>query len=121
MKIDIPLWLLVLGFSAQGMFFLRFFVQWLYSEKKRKSQIPLAFWWFSLAGGALMMVYGVYRRDPVIMLGQCFGLLVYSRNLVLIRRHAKEQRGPSPEGAPLTPQERDLLEVKTSDAPVHAA
>ncbi|HDZ74897.1 MAG TPA: hypothetical protein ENH55_19410 [Aurantimonas coralicida] len=73
-----------LGFVAQLMFTGRFVVQWLASERARRSVIPVAFWIFSLAGGALLLVYAIQRRDPVFILGQAAGLFVYTRNLVLI-------------------------------------
>lgn len=76
------------GFFAQALFAARFIVQWIVSERRRQSHVPLAFWYFSLAGGLLMTVYGIGRRDPVIILGQAPALLVYIRNLMLIHRHA---------------------------------
>ncbi|MGR3466446.1 MAG: lipid-A-disaccharide synthase N-terminal domain-containing protein [Shimia sp.] len=72
------------GLIAQTMFFMRFFVQWLASEKKRMSVIPNAFWWFSLAGGIMLFVYGIERGEPVIILGQSIGILIYIRNLWFI-------------------------------------
>jgi lipid-A-disaccharide synthase-like uncharacterized protein len=81
---------LVLGFAGQAMFSARFLVQWLASEVERRSIVPIAFWWLSLAGGALLLAYAVVQRDPVFIVGQGFGLLVYGRNLFLLRgpRHA---------------------------------
>lgn len=78
-------WVLV-GLGGQLMFSARFLVQWLASEKARKSVMPVAFWWFSLAGGVILLSYAIYRRDPVFILGQSMGLAIYLRNLVLIRR-----------------------------------
>ena len=80
--------LAVFGFVAQALFATRFIVQWISSEKKRESHVPVAFWYFSLTGGILMTIYGVLRGDPVIVLGQAPGLIVYIRNLMLIR-HAR--------------------------------
>ncbi len=80
MKVD-P-WL-VLGFAAQGLFTGRFLVQWIATEKKRRSTIPKAFWYLSLAGSALLLVYAIHVRDPVFILGQSFGFVVYVRNLML--------------------------------------
>lgn len=77
---------LVLGFVGQAMFSARFLVQWLASEAEGRSVVPRAFWWLSLAGGALLLTYAIAIRDPVFILGQSFGLLVYVRNLVLARR-----------------------------------
>ncbi len=82
------LWLGV-GFLGQAMFSGRFLVQWLVSELKRESVVPLAFWWFSIAGGVTLLAYAIWRRDPVFITGQGFGLLVYFRNLMLIRTKAK--------------------------------
>src|SRR5258707_15799022 len=77
-------WWLALGFLAQGLFTARFLVQWIASERAGKSVIPIAFWFFSIGGGALLLVYALYRRDPVFIAGQAFGLLVYIRNLYFI-------------------------------------
>jgi lipid-A-disaccharide synthase-like uncharacterized protein len=81
--------LAVFGFAAQALFAARFIVQWISSERRRASHIPLAFWYLSLLGGILMTIYGIARRDPVIILGQAPGLVVYVRNLMLIHRHAE--------------------------------
>ncbi len=77
---------LILGFVAQFFFFLRFFVQWVVSEKKKKSVIPIVFWYLSLIGGMFLLIYSLYRRDPVFILGQAMGLVIYTRNLALISR-----------------------------------
>jgi lipid-A-disaccharide synthase-like uncharacterized protein len=74
-------WWLALGFLAQGLFTARFLVQWIASERAGKSVIPIAFWFFSIGGGALLLVYALYRRDPVFIAGQAFGVFVYARNL----------------------------------------
>jgi lipid-A-disaccharide synthase-like uncharacterized protein len=76
-------WILV-GLGGQLMFTARFLVQWISSERQRKSVIPLAFWFFSIGGGVILLSYAIYRWDPVFMLGQAFGLIVYARNLRLI-------------------------------------
>ena len=80
MRIDT--WL-ALGFTAQGLFTARFLVQWLVSEKQKRSTLPKAFWYFSLAGSTLLMVYAVHVGDPVFIIGQAFGTVVYIRNLML--------------------------------------
>ena len=77
------IWLSV-GFLAQLMFSMRFIVQWIASERARQSIVPEMFWYFSLAGGALLFAYAIYRLDPVFMLGQGTGLLIYARNIHLI-------------------------------------
>jgi lipid-A-disaccharide synthase-like uncharacterized protein len=75
-----------IGFLGQALFSARFLVQWIYSEKHKKSVIPVAFWWFSLAGGIVLLSYALWRRDPVFIAGQAGGLLIYLRNLYFIRR-----------------------------------
>ncbi|HEX6850569.1 MAG TPA: lipid-A-disaccharide synthase N-terminal domain-containing protein [Candidatus Polarisedimenticolaceae bacterium] len=77
---------LALGFLGQAMFSGRFLVQWIASERKRRSVVPTAFWWLSLAGGGALLAYAIHRGDPVFIVGQAAGLVVYVRNLVLIRR-----------------------------------
>ena len=79
------LWILF-GFIAQAMFFMRFLVQWIASERAGRSVVPVAFWFFSAAGGMLLLVYAIYRTDPVFIAGQATGLFIYARNLWLIRR-----------------------------------
>jgi lipid-A-disaccharide synthase-like uncharacterized protein len=78
-------WLSV-GFLGQAFFSMRFLVQWIVSERKKQSVIPVSFWFFSLGGGVTLLVYAIYRMDPVFILGQAAGLFVYLRNLYLIRR-----------------------------------
>jgi lipid-A-disaccharide synthase-like uncharacterized protein len=82
---------MAVGFVGQALFFGRFLVQWITSELKKRSVIPLSFWFFSLAGGAVLLSYAIYRRDPVFILGQGCGLLIYMRNLVLIKRERAAQ------------------------------
>lgn len=77
----------MVGMAGQVLFFSRFVVQWLASERKGRSTVPLSFWYLSLGGGTLLLWYAVWRKDPVISLGQVVGLFVYMRNLMLIRRH----------------------------------
>lgn len=79
-------WLIV-GFAGQILFFGRFLVQWLHSERLGRSVIPVSFWYMSLGGGLLLLAYSIYRRDPVFIVGQLVGGFAYIRNLVLIRRH----------------------------------
>ena len=83
------LWLIV-GLTGQLLFSLRFLVQWLASEKEKKSIIPVSFWYFSIAGSFLLLIYAVRRQDPVFILGQSMGFGIYIRNLVLIDRHKKD-------------------------------
>ncbi len=77
-------WVLILGLVAQGLFSARFLVQWIASEKQGRSVVPLAFWLLSLAGGSLLLLYAILRQDPVFILGQAGGIVIYSRNLYLI-------------------------------------
>ncbi len=77
----------LLGRLGQALFFSRFLVQWIESEKKGQSIVPLSFWFLSIGGGIFLLIYALWRKDPVITLGQSVGLIVYVRNLVLIRRH----------------------------------
>lgn len=87
----------IVGFGGQGLFFGRFLVQWLASERSRKSVVPLAFWYFSIGGGAVLLAYAIHRRDPVFIVGQAGGLGIYLRNLWLIR---KERGVPTHAGEP---------------------
>jgi lipid-A-disaccharide synthase-like uncharacterized protein len=75
-----------IGFVGQFLFMMRFLWQWIQSERQQRSIIPIAFWYFSLAGGVTLFAYAVHRRDPVFIAGQLLGLTVYTRNLLLIRR-----------------------------------
>ena len=84
-------WWVLLGFVAQAFFTARFAVQWLASERAGKSVIPIAFWWCSIGGGLLLFVYALYRRDPVFILGQGFGVFVYLRNLQFVLRERKQR------------------------------
>lgn len=79
------LWLVV-GFLGQSLFFGRFFLQWIATERQRKSVIPRSFWYFSLGGGAVLLVYSIHQKDPVFIAGQATGLFIYSRNLWFVRR-----------------------------------
>ena len=79
-------WWLLLGFAAQALFTMRFLVQWIASERAGHSVIPLAFWFFSLGGGVLLLIYALYRKDAVFIAGQSFGVFVYLRNLYFVLR-----------------------------------
>lgn len=78
------LFFLIIGFLGQGLFASRFIIQWIYSEKKGESSIPLIFWYLSIFGGMGLLTYAIFRKDPVIISGQLFGLFIYLRNLILI-------------------------------------
>lgn len=78
-------WWVCLGLFGQTLFMGRFLVQWIASERARKSVVPVLFWYFSIGGGLILLSYALYRRDPVFILGQATGLFIYARNLWLIR------------------------------------
>ena len=113
---------MVVGFLGQAIFTARFLVQWVVSEKKRDSVVPVAFWWLSLFGGMTLLSYAISRRDPVIIVGQGMGLVVYVRNLMLVgkaRRRAHRREGRAPTMArPVTlpgskPRRVEALETRT--------
>ncbi len=83
---EISLSWLIIGFLGQLFFSARFIVQWIYSEINKKSIIPLAFWFFSILGGVTLLAYAIHRKDPVFILGQSAGLLIYGRNLYFIKK-----------------------------------
>lgn len=83
---------LAIGFTAQLLFSARFLVQWIASEREHRSVIPVAFWILSLAGGTLLLAYAIWRKDPVFILGQSTGALIYSRNLYLVFRERAQAR-----------------------------
>tara|TARA_B100000029_G_scaffold486233_1_gene540379 strand:- start:404 stop:694 length:291 start_codon:yes stop_codon:yes gene_type:complete len=80
---------LIIGFAGQGLFASRFIVQWIYSEKKGESSIPIVFWYLSIFGGIGLLTYAIFRKDPVIITGQLFGIFIYARNLILIYNKRK--------------------------------
>jgi lipid-A-disaccharide synthase-like uncharacterized protein len=88
MSVD-TLWLGV-GFLGQALFSARFLVQWIASEKQKQSVVPVYFWYFSVGGGLTLLLYAVHRHDPVFILGQGAGLLVYMRNLYFIHRKQRQ-------------------------------
>jgi lipid-A-disaccharide synthase-like uncharacterized protein len=81
----------VIGFVGQACFTGRFVVQWIVSEWKKESTIPVAFWFLSMGGGAILLAYAIHIRDPVFIVGQSFGVVVYVRNLMLIRRRRESE------------------------------
>ena len=83
---DIPIWLLWLGIISQIVFTLRFIYQWLYSEYKKTSSLPLGFWLLSLTGSILILIYAIIRKDPVLLIGHLLGSLIYIRNLILLHQ-----------------------------------
>ena len=84
------LWLIV-GFAGQALFTMRFIVQWIQSERLRRSVVPIAFWYFSLAGGITLFTYAIHLKDPVFIVGQGAGVFIYLRNLYLIIHQQRTQ------------------------------
>ncbi len=97
-------WLAV-GFLAQLMFSMRFIVQWIASERARRSIVPETFWYFSVVGGAMLFAYAIYRLDPVFILGQGMGLVIYGRNIYFIRTHHRNEAQAAAAPAPSVPAE----------------
>ena len=94
---NLPNWFWVtFGFIGQGLFSMRFIVQWIASERLRRSVVPVLFWYFSLAGGVTLFLYALWREDPVFVVGQALGLFVYSRNLQLIFRERRRRGEHAP-------------------------
>lgn len=83
----IPKWLLWLGIVSQLVFTFRFVYQWLYSERKKTSVLPMGFWLLSLTGSFLILIYAIYRKDPVLLVSHVLGSIIYFRNVILIRNH----------------------------------
>ncbi len=84
-------WVLI-GLLGQSLFFMRFLMQWIATERARRSVVPEVFWYFSIGGGMIVLAYGIHRADPVIILGQCAGVTVYTRNLYFIWKEKGERR-----------------------------
>lgn len=85
-KDHIPFYLMVLGIVSQLLFTLRFVYQWIYSEKRKESSLPMGFWIFSFSGSALIVIYAIFRRDPVLFIGHITGIFAYLRNIQLLRK-----------------------------------
>lgn len=83
-------WIIV-GFAGQVAFSMRFLIQWIVSERQKRSVIPISFWYLSLVGSGLLLTYALYKADPVFILGQSFGFIVYFRNLHLLGRSRKQE------------------------------
>ena len=88
---NLELFFLCIGFLGQALFASRFIIQWIYSEKLGKSSIPIQFWYLSIFGGLGLLVYALFRQDPVIIIGQLFGIFIYLRNLILIYKRTNEK------------------------------
>lgn len=98
---------IAIGFLGQGVFFMRWVVQWLASERSARSHVPVSFWYLSLVGGLITLGYAVYRKDPVFIAGQSIGAFVYLRNLMLLSRTSRNAASPDqPETNPAIPSNR---------------
>ena len=93
------IWIAV-GFLGQALFFGRFFVQWIASERRKASVIPTSFWFLSLGGGFILLLYSIHRRDPVFIAGQATGMFIYARNLWFIYRPPAVRTAETPTGDP---------------------
>ena len=83
----IPFWLLALGIVSQLIFTLRFIFQWIISEKNKLSQLPSSFWIISTVGSVIILIYSIFRKDPILFIGHTFGIIIYCRNLMILKKH----------------------------------
>ena len=83
--------MIIIGFGGQALFAARFLIQWITSESAQRSVIPIAFWYFSITGGIVLLTYAIWRKDPVIIAGQSVGILIYARNLYFIHRNQRSE------------------------------
>jgi lipid-A-disaccharide synthase-like uncharacterized protein len=86
---------IVIGFLGQTLFFMRFFMQWVASERAGRSVMPVSFWFFSLGGSAILLAYAIYKHDPVFIVGQSVGFFIYTRNLYFIARERRMAGTPA--------------------------
>ncbi|MER3424928.1 MAG: lipid A biosynthesis protein [Nitrospiraceae bacterium] len=93
MELTETIWVAI-GFLGQGIFFMRWVVQWLASERSAESRVPIGFWYMSLVGGLITLAYAIYRKDPVFIAGQSVGSFVYLRNLMLIHKPSQPSTPP---------------------------
>ncbi len=112
----VEFWWVVLGLTAQLAFSMRFIVQWIASERAGRSYVPVAFWYLSIFGGAMLLSYAIYRQDVVFILGQSMGVIVYSRNLVLIYKAKKADRLAAAEAAATDTTEADAVHHRPGPA-----
>ena len=87
---------LIIGFIGQAVFASRFLIQWVVSERASKSIIPNIFWWISIVGSLILLSYAIHKQDPVFIVGQSCGFLIYTRNLYLIKKNRKKQKKTDP-------------------------
>jgi lipid-A-disaccharide synthase-like uncharacterized protein len=108
------LWFMV-GFVGQALYSARFLVQWIASERKHESVVPIAFWWLSLLGGTALLAYAIFRRDPVIVIGQGLGLFVYTRNLILVDKSSRRLKAADAGQEKLGGEDGEGASVPTRD------
>ena len=111
----------VLGFVGQGVFTARFLVLWIASERKRDSVVPVAFWWLSLQGGLLLLIYAIHRRDPVFIVGQSMGMVVYIRNLMLVGKRKRRALARAAAGSEAIPPPHRTPGRQTASDPTRRA
>ncbi len=87
---SIPVWLLLLGVISQVLFTFRFIYQWIYSEKTKISQLPVGFWRLSVLGASLILIYAVFRKDPVLLIGHGAWLIIYIRNILIWKKQVDD-------------------------------
>lgn len=110
---DAKIWLAI-GFAGNALFFSRFLVQWLASERAGRSYVPVAFWWLSIAGSVVLLLYAIHRRDPVFTLAYLPNCVVYVRNLMLIRSERRRIAGVRPPEASSGPATTQAVRTTTS-------
>lgn len=110
MTTDTKVWLAI-GFTGQAIFTARFLTQWIASERKRDSVVPVAFWWLSLLGGMTLLCYAVHKEDPVIIVGQSLGVFIYVRNLMLVSKGKKHAARHAHRAAGNGPHRVEVIEV----------
>ncbi len=112
--------LVLFGLLGQGMFMMRFVAQWFSSEKAGRSVMPEVFWYFSLAGGVILLIYAILRSDPVFIIGQLTGLFIYIRNIIFIWRDRAKRRSQAHEDvyAEIAALSADLVERQKTGAPI---
>lgn len=118
LSLSTPTLWLIIGFTGQAIFTARFLVQWIASERRRDSVVPVAFWWLSLAGGLTLLSYALYREDPVIIVGQSMGAFIYIRNLMLVQKgRQRAERQAARAAAALSAPGPSLSSVTTPPRP----
>ncbi len=121
LSLSTPTVWLIIGFTGQAIFTARFLVQWVASERRRDSVVPVAFWWLSLGGGLTLLSYALYREDPVIIVGQSMGSFIYIRNLMLVQKgRQRAERQAARAAAALSAPGPSLAMTSGASAPFSA-